>query len=487
MNASKRGTLAITKEEYKKDFINAISNLNDIIYVDMNGEENQYVLYFKENPNVGAFYRRILENELGKIPGNSIVYNNDFDKGLYYRMIHEIKHSEQKQAYSDIFILYDDIIRILREGNSNYFAEYIRDIRLFEGEAVTTASNRKYRLFSITNVSENAYKLLSIIYNKLSYLIGERELDEYFRKQDVYLHDFLSEKLDEKYGEGTGLELYQSITNLSFWSISYYNAGVTTQEKLDKIREEIIMKNKIIKQELEENEDLTDYYNKVLTINNNYYEMLNAVERNISEKSVKSETDSEELTMYQRNIELKKLENLTLRCINKDIENISSKNEALDYIQLWDYYRNRCAISKNIYNKLGDSIGKEETSNEDNFKRLTDVQHNLYKKCIEYGALNIQSEQVFDKMLEAQLYDLSNASIIYEYKGKRKLIISDQYLTNESIIEKKKDGSREFSDYKQYRSKEVKGTKILAEREKEKWTKNVNKVILDMEEEIIDK
>ena len=191
--------------------------------------------------------------------------------------------------------------------------------------------------------------------------------------------------------------------------------------------------------------------------------------------------------MYQRNIELKKLENLTLRCINKDIENISSKNEALDYIQLWDYYRNRCAISKNIYNKLGDSIGKEETSNEDNFKRLTDVQHNLYKKCIEYGALNIQSEQVFDKMLEAQLYDLSNASIIYEYKGKRKLIISDQYLTNESIIEKKKDGSREFSDYKQYRSKEVKGTKILAEREKEKWTKNVNKVILDMEEEIIDK
>ena len=32
MNASKRGTLAITKEEYKKDFINAISNLNDIIY-----------------------------------------------------------------------------------------------------------------------------------------------------------------------------------------------------------------------------------------------------------------------------------------------------------------------------------------------------------------------------------------------------------------------------------------------------------------------
>ncbi|MCI8760597.1 MAG: hypothetical protein HFJ34_05730 [Clostridia bacterium] len=56
-NASKKGTLVeVTKEEYKENFINAVSSLNDIIYADMNGEENQYTLYFRENPTVGAFY-----------------------------------------------------------------------------------------------------------------------------------------------------------------------------------------------------------------------------------------------------------------------------------------------------------------------------------------------------------------------------------------------------------------------------------------------
>lgn len=470
MNASKKGILAITKEEYKKDFINAISNLYDIIYADMKGEENQYTLYLKKYNATGLYIREPDKNRLGNIPANIIIINSENDN-IYYSEMHEIKHSEQKKADSDIFASYYGIIKILKEGHSNNHAEYIRDIKLFD----------EHR--SIINVSENTYRLFSIIYNKLSYLVGEKEMDEYFRKQDVNLYDFLSEKLDEKYGEGTGLELYQSITNLSFWSTQYM--GEITQKKLDKTREEIIMKNEVIKQKIEEEPELRNYYNKVLIINNNYYEMLNTIESNVSERFVEGETDFKELTMFQRNIELEKLENITLRCINKDIENISSKNEALDYIQLWDYYRNRCAISKNIYNKLRYSIGEEETSNEKNFKELIDVQHNLYKKCTEYGALNIQSEQVFDKMLEAQLYDLSNASITFEHNGKSKLIISDQYLTNESIIEEEEDGSKEFSDYKQYRSRKVKGKKILAEREKERWTENVKKIILETEEEII--
>lgn len=469
MNASKKGTLAITKEEYKKDFINSILNLNDIIYADMKDKENQYTLLFRENQGGGACYiREQFKNELGIIPQNTIILNSDFDKEIYYTMMHETKHSEQKQTSSYIFASYEGIIKILREGHSNNHAEYIRDIKLFKEKVTTNVLKNEYTIPRITNVSENGYKLFSIIYNKLSYLVGEKEMDEYFRKQDVYLDTFLSEKLDKKYGEGTGLELYQSITNLSFWSKRY--SGEVTQEKLDNIRKEIIMKNDATKQKLEEEPELASYYNKVLTVNNNYYEMLNTIESKVSEQFVEGETDFEELTMFQRNIELEKLEKLTLKCINKDIENISSKNEALDYIQLWDYYRNRCAISKNIYNKLTNSIGEEETLNEKNFKELTDVQHNLYKKCIEYGALNIQSEQIFNKLLEAQLYDLGNASVTYEYKGRlnSKLIISDQYITNESVIEEKKDGSKEFNAYKQYKSKAVQKNKILAEKAKER-------------------
>ncbi|MCI8760596.1 MAG: hypothetical protein HFJ34_05725 [Clostridia bacterium] len=305
-------------------------------------------------------------------------------------------------------------------------------------------------------------------------------MGEFFKKQGEYFDCFLSEKLDEKYGEGTGVELYQTMTNLSFWSENLL--GEVTQEKLDETRKEIMEKNEVIKQQLEENPGLTDFYNKVLTINNNYYEMLNAVESKVSDQFVEGETDFRELTMFQRNIELHKLEKLTLKCINQDINNISSKNEALDYIQKWDYYRNRCAISKNTCMSHKYIIGEEATLDEKNFEELIDVQHNLYEKCMEYGVLNIQDEQLFNKLIEAQLYDLSNTSISYEQKGclDRKLFISDQYLTNEISVKEKKDGNRELSIDKLYRSKGMEGTKALAQREK----KTLKDIISQTKEEI---
>ena len=158
-----------------------------------------------------------------------------------------------------------------------------------------------------------------------------------------------------------------------------------------------------------------------------------------------------------RNYELKGLEELTLRCVNQDIEKISSKKEALDYIQLWDYYRNRCLVSK-------DYEGKEQTSKEWNFKSVYKVQHKLYEKCMEYGALNILDEKLFDCLIEAQLYDLSNTTISHTDT----LIISDPYLTSEFSISELADGTKQYDFYKQYKTDTVKGTKILAESEQEK-------------------
>lgn len=468
MNASKKGILAVTKEEYKNDFINEITNVEDIVYANMN-EENQYTLHFKQNSVGGIYTRTQCKNELGIIPPNIIMIRND-DEDIINTTKHETKHSDQKEKDSDILVSYYNIMQILREGNATSNQEYIRGINLSSTRKITRKMKWKSTDFTITNVSENGYKLPTIIYNKLSYLVGEKEMNKYMQTQNIDLPSFLSDKLDKKYGEGTGLALYQYITNLSFWS---HISGEVTQKKIENIYEEIYTKKSLLVKKLDEemNEDYHDELYQAIRINDDYYEMLETIEEKVHNTSLVNKENFEELTMFQRNKELKGLEELTLTCIEKDIDKISSKNEALDYIQLWDYYRNRCAISKNIYDQSSYLFGEEEMSKEENFELLSKVQHNLYKKCIEYGAFNIQDEQLFDKVIESQLYDLSNTVIAYNDKEKigHKLIISDQYLTNEFFIQEFADGSKQYGAYGRYETQQtVNGTKILAEREQEK-------------------
>ena len=123
------------------------------------------------------------------------------------------------------------------------------------------------------------------------------------------------------------------------------------------------------------------------------------------------------------NKQLEGLEKLTLKCINKDIENIQNKNDAIDYVQLWDYYRNRCTVNKGTFK------GKEETLLSNNFKEVKNTQKNLYNKCKQYKALNIKDEKIFNKMIESQLYNVNNATVSYN-KKKTKLIISDEYMNS---------------------------------------------------------
>ena len=323
-------------------------------------------------------------------------------------------------------------------------------------------------------------------------------MDKYIEEQKVDVFSFLSEKLDTKYGEGTGLNIYQHITNLSLWMTQY--TGQISLEKIDKIMEQIKWKNDFISWKMygQCSESEYDKLSNAMTINDNYYKMLKTIKNKVDGKYKKDE-DIEKLTIFERNKELEELEKLTLKCINKDIEKISNKNEALDYIKLWDYYRNRCSISKNIYNTTKFLVGREETSKEENFELLSKVQHKLYKKCTEYGVLNIQNEEIFDKIIEAQLYDLENTVIKYKNETQTetgisdKLIISDQYLTNEFIVYGKGEAekgyklifseqyltdklfapekeykSKENSFYKQYEGGVNRGTKILTERDKEK-------------------
>lgn len=491
MNASKKGTLAISKEEYKNNFIDTISNLDDIVYADMK-DKNQYTLYFEENPKVGGVYTtKQIKNKLGTIPGNIILLPDEENAKIpyAYTMLHEGKHPEQEhKGDSDTFVTLYEIMAMLKEGNANNNAEYMRDIKLSKRGAITKVSE-----------SENdGYKLFSVIYNKLLYLVGEKEMDKYIEEQKVDLLSFLSEKLDTKYGVGTGLNIYQHITNLSLWATSY--TGKVSIEKIDNIMEEIKWKDDFISWKMwgQCSESEYEELSNAMTINDNYYKMLKTIKNKVQGKCKKDE-DIEKLTIDERNKELEALEKLTLKCINKDIEKISNKNETLDYIKLWDYYRNRCSISKNIYNTIEFLVGEEETSKEENFELLSKVQHNLYEKCTEYGALNIQNEEIFNKLIESQLYDLENASIRYENDTKaesginNKVIISDQYLTNEFAVFRKGEKGKDYklifsyqyltdklfvprrennikdnSFYNQYEGRLVGGTKILAEREKEK-------------------
>ena len=127
------------------------------------------------------------------------------ESDIIYNMMHETAHEEQKLRDSDTICSYFDVTQILNEDNANEKAEYIRD----------------FRLERTKDISINGYKLETVIYNKLSYLVGEKEMNQYMKKHDIDLISFLSDKLDKKYGEGTGLALYQHITNLSLWSTHY--------------------------------------------------------------------------------------------------------------------------------------------------------------------------------------------------------------------------------------------------------------------------
>ena len=251
MNASKKGTLAVTKEEYKNEFIKRISIVDDIVCTNMN-DENKYTLCCKENSAKGVYTTEQRKNKLGSIPKNIIIVINDDD--VINIIIHETTHPEQKEKDSDILVSYYNIIRILQEGNAASNQEYIRGINLNSTRKITKGMKWKATDFTITNVSEDGYKLPTILYNKLSYLVGEKEMNKYIQTQNIDLPSFLSDKLDKKYGEGMGLALYQYITNLSFWS---YISGEVTQEKMDNIYEEIYTKKSLLVKKLDEemNED----------------------------------------------------------------------------------------------------------------------------------------------------------------------------------------------------------------------------------------
>ena len=127
--------------------------------------------------------------------------------------------------------------------------------------------------------------------------------------------------------------------------------------------------------------------------------------------------------------QLKKLEKLSLKCIEKDIENISSKKEALEYVQLWDYYRNRCAISKDLSLGLGQAFS--DTMKEDNFKLLLKLQHKLYNQCSKFDSLNIKNEDIFNLLIESDLFDVSSARV---KQDGNKVTISDQYVINKGNL-----------------------------------------------------
>lgn len=446
-NASKKGKLAaFNKEEFKQRYVSLINELDDIVYVEKDDSPNQYTEYFNKDSIFGGapvacYVNKEITNDLGKIPSNIVIMKEGQD--LEYIFVHELTHEDQNAYKNKIYINYKDIISMLREGHSNNMAEYVRDTKL-------VGTND-----SITHNSLTAYDIPTMVYNKLSYLVGTKQMDEYMQNSDKdSLNNFLSEKLDSKYGQGTGENLYKYITNLSFWFKNY--SGGITEEKIEGFYEKLDEKNRIVEERKKENGQ-SDIFTSISNIHNNFEEMLNNIynkeTKTIDKKSMKKELHKQ----------LKEIEMLSLRCVNKDIESINNKNDVIDYVQLWDYYRNRCAISKYY------SIAEEEPLLSDNFKELKDTQKRLYKKCKQYKALNITDEKIFNKMIESQLYNVNNATISYN-KNKTKLIISDEYIINKFEIETNKDGDKKYYLVNEYENDKgtVKGNKILARRELDK-------------------
>ena len=379
------------------------------------------------------------ENELGIIQPNTIVILDG--ENIEYTILHEAGHVNQAHGDSGILTSYTNVMNMLKEGQATNNAYYIRNINLE----------------SISNISEDAYKLSTVVYNKLEYLIGEKELYEYVHTQNMDLYNFLCNKLDGKYGEGTGEKFYKCITNLQLWFDQYSEQNIL--DRIENDLQELNEKNEFIRTKIENGEQSAKL-DMAYSINNNYAELLNSIlDLN---KKIEDGLNHESFILEsgfrgKEKEELRKLEKLTLKCINKDIENISSKNEAIDYIQLWDYYRHRCSIGRN------QELGEEATNKDENFKMLLNVQHKLFKKCMEYKALNICDEKVFDKLIEAQLCDTCNASVI---DGTNNMKILDEYLIN-SVETYKADNGKKIYIWDVNKNKEGKasGIKIVADKE----------------------
>ena len=191
-------------------------------------------------------------------------------------------------------------------------------------------------------------------------------------------------------------------------------------KKVDTLLDKIENLNKLY---LDKHPDITNSstemedYNDIIDINNNSKEMLNKL-KDIY-RNGKNDKDIDYNVDQVIRGEEKKLEKLVLDCIMQDIEHLSNKNDVLDYIQQWDYYRNRCLINKADISSIQNRMRMEKTKKEDNFKLVYKVQHKLYEKCKDYNALNfkklsathIGNEDIFNMLIEAQLYNVKNAKI----------------------------------------------------------------------------
>ena len=248
-NAKQKGTQAIDKNDFKKSIINLLENLNDVVFVDDLDGDNEYANYFKDKPSVGAFYRQetnviALQPEYLTFAGKRISSDMKKYKGQPYIFVHELQHSAQlsgkenasyqeniytynseddelslKKVSEDNFFLYSSYLdSLLREGHSNNQAEYVRD----------------FNVDKLDLISETSYSIPTIVYNKLAYLVGEKLMDSYMKNPTTYLCDFLTNQLDSKYGEGSGLEMYSLINNLTLcWNSNYESVKIESIKELE--------------------------------------------------------------------------------------------------------------------------------------------------------------------------------------------------------------------------------------------------------------
>lgn len=462
MNAIKKGNNEANKEEFKNYIISLIENLDDIIYVNYREDmENTYAKYVKsEKNNTNAFYSsKAHQTEFGEIKGNSIVINGVSleEKEPYLTILHEIIHSVQRKNYNEAVVNMSMVISMLKEGHSTNKSEYIRN---------TAYGNKEV---NVTWHSFNAYDIPTNIYDKLEYLIGEKRMDQFMGKSEsIRLRSFLKEELDPKYGEGTAKKMIEYLVKFSFILDNY--DGMLNEEKATKLIDKIDERNDRCRSQLKDLSEIQDIkiVNEVLDINNNAKTFLEEINK-AYEKDEKISYSKQKLIRKEE----KELEKLVMTCINQDIEAISDKNEALNYIQRWDYYRNRCLTNNS---QKSERMGKEAVAENDNFKFVYKVQHKLYEKCKEYNVFNfgksfeeIEHEDVFNMLLEAQLYDVKEAKIRMNKKG-TKVIIADQYLKNKFEITKNNDGSIDYisgsEDVKVNKTGIAKGINILSEKEK---------------------
>ena len=352
-----------TKEEYIQNYINIIKNKCDHIrIIRMNAQENQ----------IGENRTFLVDKEKKEIQCYPI------ERKLLYSIAKIAK--KDRILKSDYYIIDETLSDLINVGSSINMCEPLRD---FNGYSWTTLSRE------IESISHN------LIYQNLRILLGEQFLNKWVSNTEFMLDYFekLKNNIEEKYGKEEKNKITKLLSKISVLLEVKYNKEastrlIKTKKQLEDRLKKIENKEEFVEELTIEKSKITSKIREIDTILNNK-EQLEAeyIRRNeelplekkifsiriLAEIMVKEreklfdkieelnkQLNPHNFVKYKQELEQKyeylkiideeekvekeieetllKIQKIFLKCIQKDVQNVTTKQQILKIIYQYRYY-----------------------------------------------------------------------------------------------------------------------------------------------------